>query len=157
MNQPDYMKKNYLPSNKKLAEVYFEIAAQRSRDHWYYHYQKKRIREAEIKLSSCYYKNKSFDGIKTLGVRTRKILELILEDGVEKAKEIVGRERTRSMKKQKQDICRKEFPTSNRPSFPLFGEESCDTCLLKIGVPERDLLFLEENSWDDAVRIWEGD
>jgi len=88
------LKREY--DNKSLAKYYFEITSQGARDIWAY----QKISELiagleEINLAEFYRKHENFDGLQVRGIgpKTKRILELLLTQGLESTSEIIRKER----------------------------------------------------------------
>ncbi|HLC64673.1 MAG TPA: hypothetical protein VJI46_00955 [Candidatus Nanoarchaeia archaeon] len=82
-------------TNKELAQDYFSVVAQYSQDLWTYGFQKRKIAGLDIDLPAFYREHGSLDELKVKGIgkKTKGILELILEKGVEEAKKLVQEEK----------------------------------------------------------------
>ncbi len=116
-------------TNRELAQDYFSVATQYSEDWITYNLQKRRITKLQIDLPSFYREHGSFEGLNISGIgkKTKGILELILEKGVEEARRIVVERKIESLEMEK-------WP--GRSKAPRTGDD----------VPP---------SWDDSVGIYE--
>lgn len=89
-------------TNRDLAEDYFRVAAQQTAVLEVYSFQRRKISELEIDLPAFYHKHKSLKDIRVKGIspETKRILELILEKGVEKAVDIIYEEKIGRIKRE---------------------------------------------------------
>ncbi len=89
-------------TNRELARDYFRVAAQHVEDIRAYRFQQRRIAELDIDLPTYYGEHGTFDDLKVKGIgkKTKRILALILDKGVEEARKIVENEKIESMRRE---------------------------------------------------------
>jgi len=77
-------------TNKELAEDYHKVVSQRGGGFKYCSDIKKKISNSGVDIPSFYSEHKTLDVLKTkgIGVKTKKILELILENGLKRARDL---------------------------------------------------------------------
>ena len=122
--------KNY--TNQELARDYFSVVAQYAWDLEPCHRQKKVIVGSNVDLSSFYQEHGSLNElrVKGIGTKTKEILELLLEKGVEEARRLFREERIDKMQSN-------QWSGRSRKVSKAVDD-----------VPP---------SWDGAVRRYEGD
>ncbi len=119
-------------TNRELAQDYFSVVAKYSGDLTTYNFQRRKIAELSIDLPTFYREHvESLDelDVKGIGKKTKGILELILDKGVEEAKRIV--------QEGKIDEMRKSAFRGIPSRAPGRGDDTSP-------------------SWDDAVKRYEG-
>lgn len=83
-------------SNKELSQHYYRIIGQTKSPDSFYRDQRNRIAEVEFNIHQWYLEKGSLKKMKVPGIgpKTKEVLEFILENGFEQAKEIID-QRTR--------------------------------------------------------------
>ena len=106
-------------TNKELAQDYFNVVAQDVGDLRAYNLQRRRIAELNIDLTSFYLEHRSFAELKVNGIghKTKKILELILEMGTEKARRFIQEENINKTRESRFIATSRKFPTDAPPSW----------------------------------------
>jgi len=81
---------NKMKNNKSLAKAYYGIVSQRAKSLDKVSIMKKRIVTLEVNLPKYYAMNGSLENsnLKGIGKKTKRILELILNNGAEEAEQI---------------------------------------------------------------------
>lgn len=107
-------------TNKKLADVYFEVASQYSGNPTTYASQRKKISDATVDLSAFYQEHGDFSElhISGLGPKTRGLLELILDKGPEEAKNTVLNERIEDIRNWQSAGISRRAPRRGEDSTP---------------------------------------
>lgn len=122
-------------TNRELAQDYYKVVAHSPYKDVQnmYRTMMERISGLDVDLVEFFHQQRSFDDLNVggIGKKTKKVLELILEHGVEEARRVVGEEREERSK----ELVRQQW--SRIPSrAPKQGDDT-------------------PPSWDNAVRQYE--